>query len=178
MPDEDGDLLPEEKPEIGLTEDDRPISEDNYLDIEGICCFPPDVENKPSQIRIASPFIGFTDLIKSLVVDTENGPKEVPLVAGVKEKVIGFVKDQLTIDFLQKTYAGRGILVASPENPKALMTLQEWETKYGTDAISLVLMMRLWWKTTGGGVQVGKPDTKADTKYTVLGKGGRTGIRG
>lgn len=174
----DDELTDAQKPEIGLTEDDRPISEDNYLDIEGICCFPPDVENKPSQIRIASPFIGFTDLIKSLVVDTENGPKEVPLVAGVKEKVIGFVKDQLTIDFLQKTYAGRGILVASPENPKALMTLQEWETKYGTDAISLVLMMRLWWKTTGGGVQVGKPDTKADTKYTVLGKGGRTGIRG
>ena len=178
MPDDKGDLLPEEKPENGLTEDERPISEDNYLDIDGICCFPDEVNAKPSQLRIIAPQIGFSDLIKSLVVDTENGPKEIPFSTWKNEKVLGFVKDQLTIDFLQTTYNGRGILVASPENPKALLTLQEWQDKYKTDALALVLLMRLWWKSTGGGVQVGKPDTKADTKYTVLGKGGRTGIRG
>lgn len=146
--------------------------------LHGICEFPDEVNAKPSQIRIASPFIGFTDLIKSLVVDTEDGPKEVPFTPGAEvKKVIGFIKDQLTIDFMQTAYGGRGILVASPKNPKQLMTLDEWQAEFGTDALALILMMRLWWKTTGGGVTTGKPDTKLDTEFTQLGAGGRTTIR-
>lgn len=135
--------------------------------VDGICCFPDEVNAKPSQIRIASPFIGFSDLIKALVIDTEDGPKEVPYngkIAG--EKIIGFVKDQLTIDFLQEAHGGRGILVASPASPKTLMTVTEWEQQYGTDPIALVLMMRLWWKGMGGGVR----SLDSNIKYKKLGK--------
>ncbi len=134
--------------------------------VDGICCFPDEVNAKPSQIRIASPFIGFSDLIKSLIVDTENGPKEVPYSGKIAdEKIIGFVKDQLTIDFLQEAHGGRGILVASPASPKQLMTVAEWEEQYGTDPIALILMMRLWWKGMGGEVR-----SLDSTKYKKLGK--------
>lgn len=134
--------------------------------VDGICCFPDEVNAKPSQIRIASPFIGFSDLIKSLIVDTEDGPKEVPYAEGIQTaKIIGFVKDQLTIDFLQEAYGGRGILVASPASPQQLMTVAEWEEQYGTDPIALILMMRLWWKGMGGGVR-----SLDSTKYKKIGK--------
>lgn len=159
-----------------MPDEEEAIQEGDYLEIDGICKFPDEVNAKPSGVKIASPFIGFSDLIKSLVIDTEDGPKEVPYVPGV-QKVIGFVKDMLTIDFLQGAYGGRGIVVASPKNPKKYMTLDEWKDQFGTDALALILMMRLWWKTTGGGVQTGKPDTKMDTVFTKLGEGGRTTIR-
>jgi hypothetical protein len=149
-----------------LLPEDEIETEEDYLMVDGICCFPDEVNAKPSQIRFASPFIGFSDLIKSLIVDTEDGPKEVPYGGKIAdEKIIGFVKDQLTIDFLQEAHGGRGILVASPASPKALMTVAEWEEQYGTDPIALVLMMRLWWKGMGGGVR-----SLDSTKYKKLGK--------
>ena len=145
------------------------VIEEDFL--EGICQFPAEVNRKPSRIQIASPFISFGDLIKSLVVDTPDGPKEIPYVPGAQEKVIGFIKDQLTIDFLQSTYGDRGILVASPADPVAPMTVKEWEDQYGTDPIALVLMMRLWWNVSGG-VKTTKPAIKGNVTYTKLGRGG------
>jgi len=149
-----------------LLPEDEIETEEDYLMVDGICCFPDEVNAKPSQIRIASPFIGFSDLIKALVIDTEDGPKEVPYIEGQTGKIIGFVKDLLTIDFLQEAHGGRGILVASPASPKALMTVAEWEEQYGTDPIALVLMMRLWWKGMGGGVR----SLDSNIKYKKLGK--------
>ena len=138
--------------------------EEDFL--AGICQFPEEVNAKPSQIRIASPFIGFSDLIKALVIDTADGPKEVPYAEGIQTgKIIGFVKDQLTIDFLQANYAGRGILIASPASPKQLMTVAQWEEQYGTDPIAIILMMRLWWKGMGGGVRPMK-----NVEFKKLGK--------
>lgn len=164
-----------ESPEEGLTENDRQVNTDNYLNEDGICFFPGEDAKKPSKIYIASPFIGFTDLILSLVVkNPEGGIKTVPYSAANTNKVLGIIKDQPVIDLLQESNNGRGILFAHPNDPKAFMTIEEWTDMFKTDPVALVCMMRLYWKSHGGGVQVSRPDTKADTKYTVLGKGGRT----
>jgi hypothetical protein len=33
-----------------------------------------------------------------------------------------------------------------------MLTVDEWESKYGTDPVGLIMMMRLWWNSMGGGV--------------------------
>lgn len=132
-------------------EDVSEESED-FLDVKGICYFPDEVVTKPVQVRIASPYIGVTDLIKSLVVIGEHGLEYVPYSKGV-QKVIGVIKDDEIIDFLQNMYGGRGLLFASPENPTLLLTVDEWIAKYGTDPVALILMMRVWWNASGGGIQ-------------------------
>lgn len=158
----------EVKTEEGIEKGEGDGEEEDWLD--GLCEFPPETASKPSQLRIASPFLGFTNLIKSIVVDTEDGPAEIPYNPQVKyENVIGFIKDEQTIDFLQKAYAGRGILLAAPNNPKRLYTLEDWEKEFGTDGLAVVLMMRLWWKDTK--VEYGK------IAPVRLGAGGRTTIR-
>ena len=142
--------------------------EEDYLD--GLCVFPADAADKPSQLRIASPYLGFTNLIKSIVVSTQDGPSVIPYDPLKRyENVIGFIKNDLTIDFLQKAYDGKGILLAAPNNKKKFYTLQQWEEEFKTDGLAVVLMMRLFWK-----------DSKAEKKKippVVLGAGGRTTIR-
>lgn len=142
--------------------------EEDYLD--GLCVFPADAADKPSQLRIASPYLGFTNLIKSIVVSTQDGPSVIPYDPLKRyENVIGFIKNDLTIDFLQKAYDGKGILLAAPNNKKKLYTLQQWEEEFKTDGLAVILMMRLFWK-----------DSKAEKKNippVVLGAGGRTTIR-
>lgn len=138
-----------------MTEYEIDSTEEDFLSIDGICTFPDDVVKKPSQIRIASPYIGVTDLIQSLVVVGKNGPEEIPYAPGV-DKVIGFTKNEAMIECLQLMYGGRGILFASPENPTDMLTMDEWTAKYGTDPLTLVVMMRIWWNSTGGGVKVYK----------------------
>jgi len=142
----------EEEP---VEEDAEYIEDDDFLDEEGICYFPAEVVSKPVQIRLASPYIGITDLIKGLIVIGKNGPEQVPYDTGAK-KIIGAVKDMETIEWLQNTYGGRGLLFASPENPTQMLTVEEWERKYGTDPIALMMMMRLWWNSTGGGVRTSR----------------------
>lgn len=155
--------MPEDEVEIKEGEE-----EEDWLD--GLCVFPADSADKPYQLRIASPFLGFTNLIKAIVVDTEDGPAQIPYDPKKRyENVIGFLKDELTIDFLQKTYAGRGILLADPDNPKKLYTLQAWEKEFKTDGLAVILMMRLWWKDN-------MPEQKKITPVR-LGAGGRTTIR-
>ena len=134
-----------------MPEDGEIIEEQGYLDIDGICIFPTEVVTKPVQVRIASPYIGIMDLVKSLIVIGKNGPEEVPYSREAK-KIIGIVKDVQTIEWMQNTYGGRGLLFASPENPALMLTVDEWESKYGTDPVGLIMMMRLWWNSMGGGV--------------------------
>ncbi len=165
---EEGNMPTNEINEIEMEVGEGEEGEEDFL--AGLCKFPPETASMPSQIRIASPYLGFTNLIKSIVVDTEDGPAEIPYDPQKKyDNVIGFIKDELTINFLQNAYAGRGILLVAPNNLKKFYTLQAWEDEFGTDGIAVVLMMRLWWKDN-------KPEQKKITPVK-LGAGGRTTIR-
>lgn len=183
------EYTPDELPEIGLNEGDRPISTDDYLDVDGICVFPSKVDRYPSGITIASPFLGVSDLIKAVYVDTEDGPKQVTYTEAMEMSrkaretnanvpFIAIVKDLKTIEMLQDVYNGKGVMLSRPNDPTTEMTLSQWEDMFKTDGIMVIAMMRLFWKVYGGGVRVTKPDTKLDVKFTKLGKGGITNVRG
>jgi hypothetical protein len=143
--------------------------------LEGICEFPAIVNNKPSQVIIANPFMAIDDLIQSVFVKGSDGTvKEVQYGLPIDGKIVGFRKDLMALQELEASFGERGILLSSPANPTALMTIAEWETKFGTDPLPLLFAMRTWWKSMGGGVQVTRPATAKEVKYLKLGRGGVT----
>jgi len=187
MPDDKGELLPEELPEIGLDEGDRPISTDAYLDEGGICYFGGPEAKLPSDVHIVAG-IGVLDFIKDLIIKNPDGPgiKTVSWKPSdpIPEKVIGAVVDLEILDIIQKANAGRGVLLKDPNGLK-WMTLDEWNTLFGTDGLAQVIKMRLYWKKEGGGVgtpgqqvtgthQHGQAKADHEKKYVKLGgKDGR-----
>lgn len=149
------------------------VAEEDFL--EGICEFPASVNNRPSKIVIANPNMTIDDLIQSVFVKGVDGViTEVKYGLPVEGKIVGFRKDMMALAELENTFGDQGILLSSPANPTELMTLAEWETKYGTDPLPLLFAMRTWWKSTGGGVQVTRPATAKEVKYLKLGRGGVT----
>ena len=66
MPKPEDELTPEELPEIGLHEEDRPIVTEDMFEA-GICFFPGPEAQMPTQVRIAAP-VNFLAFIKALVV--------------------------------------------------------------------------------------------------------------
>ena len=148
-------------------------NEEDYL--EGICEFPAIVNNKPSQVIIANPFMAIDDLIQSVFVKGSDGVvKEVQYGLPLEAKIVGFRKDLMALQELETSFGDRGILLSSPANPTEMMTIAEWEAKFGTDPLPILFAMRTWWKSTGGGVQVTRPATAKEVKYLKLGRGGVT----
>ena len=148
-------------------------NEEDYL--EGICEFPAIVNNKPSQVIIANPFMAIDDLIQSVFVKGSDGVvKEVQYGLPIEGKIVGFRKDLMALQELETSFGDRGILLSSPANPTEMMTIAEWEAKFGTDPLPILFAMRTWWKSTGGGVQVTRPATAKEVKYLKLGRGGVT----
>jgi hypothetical protein len=149
------------------------VAEEDFL--EGICEFPASVNNRPSKIVIANPNMTIDDLIQSVFVKGVDGViTEVKYGLPVEGKIVGFRKDMMALAELENTFGDQGILLSSPANPTALMTIAEWETKFGTDPLPLLFAMRTWWKSMGGGVQVTRPATAKEVKYLKLGRGGVT----
>ncbi len=149
------------------------VVEEDFL--EGICEFPASVNNRPSKIVIANPNMTIDDLIQSVFVKGVDGViTEVKYGLPVEGKIVGFRKDMMALAELENTFGDQGILLSSPANPTALMTIAEWETKFGTDPLPLLFAMRTWWKSMGGGVQVTRPATAKEVKYLKLGRGGVT----
>lgn len=149
------------------------VVEEDFL--EGICEFPASVNNRPSKIVIANPNMTIDDLIQSVFVKGVDGViTEVKYGLPIDGKIVGFRKDLMALQELEASFGERGILLSSPANPTALMTIAEWETKFGTDPLPLLFAMRTWWKSMGGGVQVTRPATAKEVKYLKLGRGGVT----
>ncbi len=149
-------------------------NEEDYL--EGICEFPAIVNNKPSQVIIANPFMAIDDLIQSVFVKGSDGVvKEVQYGLPIEGKIVGFRKDLMALQELETSFGDRGILLSSPENPTEMMTIAEWEAKFGTDPLPILFAMRTWWKSMGGGVQVTRPATDKEVKYLKIGRGGFIG---
>ena len=147
------------------------VVEEDFL--EGICEFPASVNKRPSRIVIANPSMTIDDLIQSVFVKGVDGAiTEVKYGLPVEGKIVGFRKDLMALTELENTFGDQGIMFSSPANPTELMTLAEWETKYGTDPLPLLFAMRTWWKSMGGGVQVTRPATAKEVKYLKLGRGG------
>lgn len=188
MPDENGELLPEEKPEIGLEEGERPIVTDDMFE-GGICFFPGPEAEMPSQLRIAAP-VDFIAFIKALVVldnTSEQGYKTIPYTYPEKPDrgdVLGLVLNKGAIEMLQQKYNGRAFLLREP-NSDAWITLAEWNAKFNTDGLEVLARMRWEWFTKGGGVgtpgqrvtatgQVGHATQTDSSKFVKLGgKDGR-----
>lgn len=147
---------------------------EDYL--EGICEFPASVNKRPSRIVIANPSMTIDDLIQSVFVKGVDGAITEVKYLGlpVEGKIVGFRKNMMALAELENVFDDQGIMFSSPANPTELMTLTEWETKYGTDPLPLLFAMRTWWKSTGGGVQVTRPATAKEVKYLKLGRGGVT----
>lgn len=188
MPDENGELLPDELPEIGLEEGDRPIVTDNMFE-EGICFFPGPEAEMPSQLRIAAP-VDFIAFIRALVVldnTSEQGWKTVTYTYPEKPDradVLGLVLNKGAIEMLQSKYNGKAFLLKEP-NGDNWMTLAEWNAKFNTDGLEVLARMRWEWFTKGGGVgtpgqrvtatgQVGHATQTDSSKFVKLGgKDGR-----
>jgi len=148
---------------------------DNEDFLEGICEFPAIVNNKPSQVIIANPFMTIDDLIQSVFVKGEDGAvKEVQYGLPVDGKIVGFRKDLMAFQELETSFGDRGVLLSSPANPTTLMTVAEWTDKYGTDPFPLLFAGRVWWKNMGGGVQKVRQATAKEVTYLKLGRGGVT----
>ena len=190
MPDENGELLPDELPEIGLEEGDRPIVTDNMFE-EGICFFPGPEAEMPSQLRIAAP-VDFIAFIRALVVldnTSEQGWKTVTYTYPEKPDradVLGLVLNKGAIEMLQSKYNGKAFLLKEP-NGDNWMTLAEWNAKFNTDGLEVLARMRWEWWTKGGGVgtpgqrvtatgQVGHATQTDSSKFVKL--GGKDGKRG
>ena len=143
--------------------------------LEGICEFPASVNNRPSKIVIANPNMTIDDLIQSVFVKGVDGViTEVKYGLPVEGKIVGFRKDLMALQELETSFGDRGILLSSPANPTEMMTIAEWEAKFGTDPLPILFAMRTWWKSMGGGVQVTRPATAKEVKYLKLGRGGVT----
>jgi hypothetical protein len=172
MPDEDGNI-PLDDNERPINEEDRPISEDAYLDTDGICYFGGPEAKLPSDVHIVAG-IGVLDFIKDLIIKNPDG-------AGIKtvfwkpsdpipEKVIGAAVDLEILDIIQKANAGRGVLLKDP-NGLRWMTLDEWNTLFGTDGLAQAIKMRLYWQQGGG---VGTPGQRV-TGYHQVGHARKSG---
>jgi len=167
------ELTPEELPEIGLHEGDRPISTDAYLDEDGICFFPGPDADMPSALRIAPP-IEFLNFVKEVLVldnSTEEGFKQIPYTYPnpAPENVLGLNLNRGAIDMLQKKYNGRAFLLQAPNETGQWMTLDEWTAEFKTDGLDVLSRMRWEWFTKGGGVgtpgqRVTGPGQKGITK--------------
>ena len=190
MPDENGELLPDELPEIGLEEGDRPIVTDNMFE-EGICFFPGPEAEMPSQLRIAAP-VDFIAFIRALVVldnTSEQGWKTVTYTYPEKPDradVLGLVLTKVAIETLHSKYNGKAFITKEP-NGDNWMTLAEWNAKFNTDGLEVLARMRWEWFTKGGGVgtpgqrvtatgQVGHATQTDSSKFVKL--GGKDGKRG
>ena len=151
------ELTPEELPEEGLYEGDRPISTDAYLDEDGICFFPGPEADMPSAVRVAAP-VNFLAFVKGLVVldnSTEQGYKTIPYTFPGKpdrDDVLGLVLNKGAIAMLQEKYNGRAFLLQAPNKTKQWMTLDEWKAEFKTDGLDVLARMRWEWFTKGGGV--------------------------
>ena len=143
--------------------------------LEGICEFPASVNNRPSKIVIANPNMTIDDLIQSVFVKGVDGViTEVKYGLPVEGKIVGFRKDLMALQELETSFGDRGILLSSPANPTEMMTIAEWEAKYGTDPLPLLFAGRVWWKNMGGGVQKVRQATAKEVTYLKLGRGGVT----
>lgn len=151
------------------------MSENEEDFLSGICEFPAIVNHKPSQVIIANPFMAIDDLIQSVFVKGSDGVvKEVQYGLPIEGKIVGFRKDLMALQELETSFGDRGILLSSPANPTEMMTIAEWEAKFGTDPLPILFAMRTWWKSMGGGVQVTRPATAKEVTYLKLGRGGVT----
>jgi len=190
MPKPEDELTPEELPEIGLHEEDRPIVTEDMFEA-GICFFPGPEAQMPTQVRIAAP-VNFLAFIKALVVldnTSEQGYKTIPYTYPEKPDrgdVLGLVLNKGAIEMLQSKYAGKAFLLKEP-NGDNWMTLAEWNAKFNTDGLEVLARMRWEWWTKGGGVgtpgqrvtatgQVGHATQTDSSKFVKL--GGKDGKRG
>ena len=89
-------------------------NEEDYL--EGICEFPAIVNNKPSQVIIANPFMTIDDLIQSVFVKGEDGAvKEVQYGLPVDGKIVVAALDgELTVKRLSTRHGRVQLLPANP----------------------------------------------------------------
>ncbi len=190
MPKPEDELTPEELPEIGLHEEDRPIVTEDMFEA-GICFFPGPEAQMPTQVRIAAP-VNFLAFIKALVVldnTSEQGYKTIPYTYPEKPDrgdVLGLVLNKGAIEMLQSKYNGKAFLLKEP-NGDNWMTLAEWNAKFNTDGLEVLARMRWEWFTKGGGVgtpgqrvtatgQVGHATQTDSSKFVKL--GGKDGKRG
>ena len=155
MPKPEDELTPEELPEIGLHEEDRPIVTDDMFE-EGICFFPGPEAEMPTQVRIAAP-VNFLAFVKGLVVldnESEQGWETVPYNypdKPARADVLGLVLNKGAIEMLQSKYNGKAFLLKEP-NGDDWLTLAEWNAKFQTDGLEVLARMRWEWWTKGGGV--------------------------
>jgi len=118
MPKPEDELTPEELPEIGLHEEDRPIVTEDMFEA-GICFFPGPEAQMPTQVRIAAP-VNFLAFIKALVVldnTSEQGYKTIPYTYPEKpdrSDVLGLVLNKGAIEMLQSKYNGKAFLLKEP----------------------------------------------------------------
>ena len=139
---------------------------EDWLDKDGICQFPGAVQKMPDGIWIGS---GFTDIMELVVGIVYNKPgpgfevfdwdktQEIP--DEILDRVIGLKMDTETINYIQKKYNGRGILLGESDGDIQDMGLTpaEWKKKYGSSGVPELAEQRLFWYARGGGVQVHRP---------------------
>ena len=165
------ELTPEELPEIGLHEGDRPIQTYDYLgsteEGKAVCMFPAIVDAVPSGIQFPSyPDLDVIDLIQELIIKNPSGPGliTVPFNSIVDEgkplpkKILGAVVDGDIIKQMLGTNPdgsantnGRGILLTG-SNDLTLLTMAEWTAAHGSDGLAAKMRARLSYLSTGGGV--------------------------
>lgn len=156
MPKPEDELTPEELPEQGLHEGDRPISTDAYLDEDGICFFPGPESDMPSAVRIAAP-VNLLKFVKAAVVLDNDSPEGFKTVRWAYPEpspgdVIGLVLNRGAIARLQEAYNGRAFLLQAPNKTGQWLTLSEWNGEFKTDGLEVLARMRWEWFTKGGGV--------------------------
>lgn len=189
MPKPEDELTPEELPEQGLHEGDRPIVTTDMFE-DGICFFPGPEADMPSAVRIAAP-VDFIAFIKALVVldnTSEKGWKEIPYTYPEKPDradILGLVLNKGAIEMLQTKYNGRAFLLQAPNKTGQWLTLAEWNGEFKTDGLDVLSRMRWEWFTKGGGVgtpgqqvtgthQQGQAKADPEKKYVKIGgKDGR-----
>lgn len=199
MPKSYDELMPEELPEIGLYEGDRPIQTYDYLgsteEGKAICMFPMNAERIPSRIIFKMPGLEVTDLIQELIIKNPSGKglatspynsiadDDKPL----PKKIFGVVIDDIIIKQMLGTKEdgsantdNDGIQLAA-SNDLTPLTLAQWTDKFHSDGLATVIMARLFNRSRGGGVetpgqqvtgthQKGQPRSLKDKIIKKLGK--------
>jgi hypothetical protein len=150
------------------------IDPENWLENGGICFFTGPAANLPSDIRIAAPDLGVLDLIEGLIIKNPDGPgiKTVAWKTGepLPDKIMGIVADVVMIKTLLSE-SSEAIQLKSP-NGNRWISLDEWQSEFGTNGFALIARMRLFWNQHGGGVRIGKPVNTGSGKNEIkkLGK--------
>ena len=149
-----------------------------WLDENGICHFPDSVQRIPNGVYIAS---GFTDILELVtgIVYNKPGPgfavyqwdvdQKEPVPPEVLDRAIGLEMDKETIDYLQKEYGGRGILIGESDGDiqDNGLTPDEWIAKYNSNGMAALAKQRFFRVLTRGGIQT---NSKQGRKVTKLGR--------